>query len=186
MNWDDITIGKYIQITQIKETDKDANIKAAAIAKGITYQQARNIKIVDLVKILEDFYNLDFDELPSKPKQKWRDYKIHLLIRDITAGQMTDYDDLLQACCVTEMQDGEEVKVVSDDLITDNIHKFMGILTSKKGDTNETFEERAELFYNEMPIKIAFGAHVFFCKVAEKRDEILRTSLKEEVENRTS
>ena len=99
-------------------------------------------------------------DIPNKPQKKWKGYKIGYNIKYITAGQMMDYD--------TIRGEGDDIA---------NLHKYMSILTNPK-DLKE-FEDRAELFYNEMPIGVAYGCHIFFWKLIKNYEKRLATYLKE-------
>ena len=164
MNWNDIKIKHYAEIIKLNEDSFEDQIKAIGVINGKTIEETRALPLTELSKLIEEFKSLELKEIPKKPKSKWDGYKISHKMKDIDAGQMIDYDTLREM--------GNEVQ---------NLHKFMAILTSPKNE--EEYEKRAEHFWNNMPIGVAYGTHVFFCKL-HKQLGISMNHYSKEMENR--
>lgn len=161
MNWEEVTIKKYNEIHSLKcDTPFEEQLRSIGILKNLTYEEVRQLNGKKLNEYALDVSELAEKDIPNKPQKKWRDYKIGFNIKYMTAGQMMDYDT---------------VRTQGDDIA--NLHKYMAILTNPQG--LKEFEERAELFYNEMPIGIAYGCHVFFCKLTKPYESRLVHYLRE-------
>ena len=167
MNWESVTIKKYNEIVSLKcDTETEEQLRSIGILNGLTLDQVKSLKLTKLSEYVQEVEELSKTDIPNKPQKKWKGYKIGYNIKYITAGQMMDYD--------TIRGEGDDIA---------NLHKYMSILTNPK-DLKE-FEDRAELFYNEMPIGVAYGCHVFFWKLIKNYEKRLATYLKEK-ESKTS
>ena len=159
MKWDDIKINHYAKIMQLNEDSFEDQIKAIGIVNGMTLEEVKKLPLDELNKLILEFKELGLKDIPNKIVKKWDGYKINHNMKDITAGQMIDYDTL--------REQGDELQ---------NLHKFMAILSNPKD--SEEFEERARHFNENMPIGVAYGTHVFFCELHKRYEESIKVSLK--------
>ena len=161
MKWSDITIKKYLQIMEIvAPTEWEENLKALAIVNDLTYEELRKRDLGELNKMIQEFAALNFQDIPTDEKPEWKEYKITTKLKNITVGQMVSFD---------EIKDTEGIG---------GLHKLISILTNPKD--VEEYERRAELFYNEMPMTIAYSCMVFFCKVQKAFESYTQTYSKGE------
>jgi len=159
MTWNDIKIKHYAQIMDLNEDSFEDQLRSIGILKDLSLDEIRKVPSHKIAEWSEEIKQLGLSDIPSKLVKKWEGYKISHKLKDITAGQMIDYDML--------REQGSELK---------NLHKFMAVLTNPK-DEGE-FEERSNYFWENMPIGVAYGVHVFFCKVHNQYEENIKDSLK--------
>lgn len=154
MTWNDITIGKYIEIIDVLKQDipeMEKTMKMVGIAAG---KNIRQIKIEEAKDLMEQFQELKFDQIPHKIITKWRNYRITNRVEHMNAYQMTK---------TLELSDISNLHIILALLARPKRKWF----TKVKEETEEDIKERAVLFYNEMPITIAYGNWVFFWKVSK-------------------
>jgi hypothetical protein len=155
MNWNDIKIGHYAQIVKLNEDSFEDQLKAIGIVNNLTLDEVRKLPLEDLNKLTTDFAKLSIKDIPNKPVSKFEEYKVYNNIKEITAGQMIDYDYI--------REQGDEIQ---------NLHKFMAVLTNP--DNEEELNKRANYFWDNMPIGVAYGTHVFFCNLHKRYEESIR------------
>ena len=159
MTWEDIKIKHYVRIMDLNEDSFEDQLKSIGIIKDLSLEEIRKVPSHKIAEWSAEIKQLGLSEIPSKLVKKWEGYKISHKLKDVTAGQMIDYDLL--------REQGNELK---------NLHKFMSVLSNPKDE--EEFEERANHFWDNMPIGVAYGVHVFFCNLHSQYEKSIKDSLK--------
>ncbi len=159
MTWNNITIGKYIEILEVSNKDITEEEKIFTMASIAAGKNIKQVNIDEAAILLNQFNELDFTEIPYKIVTKWRNYRVVNNVDRLMAYQ------------------GTKILELSD---PSNLHIIMALLSfpKRKWLTNnpdpldeEEIKKRAELFYNEMPITVAYGNWVFFWKVSIALDK---------------
>lgn len=155
-SYNDLTIGQYVQLISIKETDLvDYEIKVISILTGLTTNEVEALPFAEFTDLIKQTIWLnDFkinEQLSEEISLENKTYRIILNPKQLTAGQ---YIDL-------KMFTKESDKVLS------NLAEILATLAIEKGKeySGETHSERSQFFYDKMPLGFAYPIAVFFCKV---------------------
>ena len=157
-----ISIRKFIEISELikDETTLEERIKVIQIVSDCTLEEIRLVPIEILNNIWEDFVKNCFDlgdgSVDNIITIDGKSYGL-TNVKKLTVGEMADIDVLK-----------------NHPILNYNLHKIMAILyrplISKlpfKIDeySSEGYEERAELFADKMPVKVALNTAVFFLNI---------------------
>lgn len=169
-----ISIRKFIEISdKIKdETTLQERMEVIQIVSGCSMDEIRLIPIDILNNIWEDFVKNCFDlgdgSVDNIITIDGKSYGL-TNVKKLTVGEMADIDVLK-----------------NHPILNFNLHKIMAILyrplISKlpfKIDeyTTEGYEERAELFADKMPVKVALNTAVFFLNILGSLNAPIKDSL---------
>lgn len=169
-----ISIKKFIEISdKIKdETTLQERMEVIQIVSGCSMDEIRLIPIDILNNIWEDFVKNCFDlgdgSVDNIITIDGKSYGL-TNVKKLTVGEMADIDVLK-----------------NHPILNFNLHKIMAILyrplISKlpfKIDeyTTEGYEERAELFADKMPVKVALNTAVFFLNILGSLNAPIKDSL---------
>ena len=169
-----ISIKKFIEISDLvkDETTLDERIKVIEIVTGCSIDEIRIIPIDILNTIWNEFVYNCFDlgdgSVDNIITIDGKSYGL-TNVKKLTVGEMADIDVLK-----------------NHPILNFNLHKIMAILyrplISKlpfKIDeyTNEGFEDRAELFAEKMPVKVALNTAVFFLNILGNLNGVTKDSL---------
>ena len=157
-----ISIRKFIEISELikDETTLEERIKVIQIVSDCTLEEIRLVPIDILNNIWEEFVKNCFDlgdgSVDNIITIDGKSYGL-TNVKKLTVGEMADIDVLK-----------------NHPILNYNLHKIMAILyrplISKlpfKIDeySSEGYEERAELFADKMPVKVALNTAVFFLNI---------------------
>lgn len=165
-SWSEVTIKQFLDTYSISTskviTDPlERSLHTISAMAGITYKE---VEALPITKIHEYNAQLSFlSELPSErlPLSFTLDgtkYKAMIFHNEMTAAQFIDY------CSVC--------KATGEDLIY-SMHKLLACFCVPRTRRlpaeykYDGYTEQAEIFYNKMPVSMAYPFYVFFCKVAE-------------------
>lgn len=154
----EITIRQFTELRDVKEDNPARRmIKMLSILLDKREEEVRKIPINTLRKIDLSFLSKDPEgKLPGSFRLKGKRYRPVLDLTRMDAGQ---YIDL-----VTYAKDPDE-----------NLHEIIALMCHGK----DQVQARADLFYQHMPVSIAYPLGVFFCKAwTHFTRGILRSSLK--------
>ena len=169
-----ISIKKFIEISDLikDETTLEERIKVIEIVTGCSIDEIRIIPIDILNTIWNEFVHNCFDlgdgSVDNIITIDGKSYGL-TNVKKLTVGEMADIDVLK-----------------NHPILNFNLHKIMAILyrplISKlpfKIDeyTNEGFEDRAELFAEKMPVKVALNTAVFFLNILGNLSGVTKDSL---------
>ena len=153
MEWKHITLGKFIQLQEILKSDDEDLTKKIDIYALLTDSPLEEIREIPLGIFLKAYSTeLKFmeTEIPQVIPKYWEhnkvQYNITTQIEKLKAGQYIDYKHHSKT--------------------PNQFHNIMAVLCYD-GDKydGETHKQRAELFYNNMPVTIAFPLAVFFLEL---------------------
>lgn len=174
MNWNDITIGQFQELQNIKQLTYDFEIeKEIAILSALSGQSTEQLEALPKSKLVDlsrkaSFINEPMSEkLTSYFRCGSRVFKVNLKAESITAEQYI----LLNKYTAT------------DESTIENLHYIIAILTNEKKywvitkKFDYDFEGKSQLFKNELSINKVFASSVFFCKVYKKWLEVSETYL---------
>ena len=180
-SWDEVTLGQWREIEMVNtENEVSAFLDKVSILADCDPQTIREMKMSDYLELKEDVKFL------SKPLEKKVNLKIEIdgkkygmipNMNFITAGEWLDAESW------------------SKDPVS-NIHNYCALLyrpiTKEDGDIYEIeehkvfgFEERANLFYDKIPITTIYGSVLFFSTLGLNCMEIIADYLQVETENLT-
>lgn len=169
-----ISIRKFIEISELikDETTLEERIKVIQIVSDCTLEEIRLVPIDILNNIWEDFvkncFYLGDGSVDNIITIDGKSYGL-TNVKKLTVGEMADIDVLK-----------------NHPILNYNLHKIMAILyrplISKlpfKIDeySSEGYEERAELFADKMPVKVALNTAVFFLNTLTNLNGVTKDSL---------
>lgn len=169
-----ISIRKFIEISdKIKdETTLQERMEVIQIVSECSMEEIRLIPIDILNNIWEDFVKNCFDlgdgSVDNIITIDGKSYGL-TNVKKLTVGEMADIDVLK-----------------NHPILNYNLHKIMAILyrplISKlpfkiEDYTSEGYEERAELFADKMPVKVALNTAVFFLNILGNLNGVTKDSL---------
>lgn len=156
MNWNAITIKKFIQVHQVQNTsfdELDKLVKIAAIVLGKTEQDIENMpadlfkEVVDEIKFI--WTTTPSDKLFKEIEVDGKKYKGTFEFNKLTAGQFIDLSHFLN----------EHVDKL------ESIHKVLAVMYyNGKYDGDEVLKF-ADKIYNQVTMDKAYPLFVFFCRV---------------------
>ncbi len=156
MKWKNITIKKYQLLCEINQNDSivDIEMMALSIIHGMDIEHYESMTLAELEKEIKA---IQFWHTPPLAKEgsTWKHglYKYHFTCnpKQMIAEQFVQLQKLLEEGSI------------------ENMHTILALLTTKKNlfgrrqkVTIEEFEQRAELFRNNMSIEIGMGHALFF------------------------
>lgn len=165
-NWHGVTIGQFIELSKVPTdiADTDILLHRISILSGISIEQAEMIKMADLSKIIRQLSFLS-EPISGNTDTTWRHgnkrYKFLTDLRDIDLGTYITISSF------TKSQ--EESKA--------NMHKVCAALTKTQekrlfkwrdkviSNQLSDFEDKAKLFYHQMPVTLAHTFAAFFLHV---------------------
>lgn len=172
-SWDKLTIGKWqeaIALDGIRLENFEASIELLRVLSDLTIKDIHSLTLIELNNCSQ---KLNFLNTPCEDKMKdsfvIKDQKfiVNWRLETRTAGQFIDLTSLTK----------------DPELINQNLHQILAILCLPKGEvyTSETFEERANLFRDNLTMNIALPMSVFFWKVLNESLPIIADSLNEKI-----
>ena len=158
--WHEVSIKQFLNAHSIATskviTDSvERMLHTIAIMGGVTYKELETVKLKHIYEYnnqLAFLSELPSERLPLEFTLDGKKYKAMIFQHEMTASQFIDY------CAVCK--DG------GDDLIY-SMHKLLACFCVPKGEKYNGYIDNAEVFYNKMPVTMAYPFFVFFCKVAE-------------------
>ena len=178
-----ISIRKFIEISEkIKDdTSLQDRMEVIQIVSGCSMDEIRLIPIEILTNIWNEFVHNCFDlgdgAVDNIVTIEGKAYGL-INVKNLTVGEMADIDVLK-----------------NHPQMNFNLHKIMAILyrplISKlpfkvEPYTNEGFEDRAELFAEKMPVKVALNSAVFFLNTLVNLNAIIKDSSEKAPTNPTN
>ena len=161
-----ISIRKFIEISELikDETTLEERIKVIQIVSDCTLEEIRLVPIDILNNIWEDFVKNCFDlgdgSVDNIITIDGKSYGL-TNVKKLTVGEMADIDVLK-----------------NHPILNFNLHKIMAILYFKIDEySSEGYEERAELFAEKMPVKVALNTAVFFLNILGNLNGVTKDSL---------
>jgi len=169
-----ISIKKFIEISDLikDETSIHERMKVFQIVTGCDIEEIRIIPIEILDTMWNEFVHNCFDlgdgSVDNIITIDGKSYGL-INVKGLTVGEMADIDVLK-----------------NHPVLNFNLHKIMAILyrplISKlpfkiEPYSSETFEERAELFAEKMPVKVALNTAVFFLNILGNLKGAIKDSL---------
>ena len=173
MDWSDITIGQFQELTSIKNgvydyaIEKEIAVISCITGIGVDELEARpKTTLLDIAKDTEFIKQPIPDRLRGSFNIGMKRFDIQLNSQNISAEQFI----LLN-------------KYTTDEANTiENMHYIMAVLTNQKRwfkslPFSEDFEGKAQLFKEKLSIGVAYPAAVFFCKVYKSWLDLIETYL---------
>ena len=169
-----ISIRKFIEISDLikDETSIHDRMKVFQIVTGCDMEEIRIIPAEILDTMWNEFVHNCFDlgdgSVDNIITIDGKSYGL-INVKGLTVGEMADIDVLK-----------------NHPILNFNLHKIMAILyrplISKlpfkiEPYSSETFEERAELFAEKMPVKVALNTAVFFLNILGSLNGVIKDSL---------
>ena len=158
--WHEVTIKQFlsahsIAVSTVITDSIEKMLHTIAIMAGITYKELESVKLKDIYHYNEQLgflSELPEERLPLEFTIDGKKYKAMIFQHDMTAAQFIDY-------CSVCKDSGEELLY--------SMHKLLACFCVPKGEKYNGYIDTAEIFYNKMPVTMAYPFFVFFCKVAE-------------------
>ena len=163
-SWEDITIGKYIELKPILETEQtevERVINILCVLTGKKREEIREIQLKDYHKLIKKMSFLN-TEIPTKLEKtrfkidgKYYEFKINA--EKLMFGEYINAMELLQS--------------KNENAIFDNLHKILVSICRPVERrlrwreiemTGELLKETSQIFYDKMSITIAYPILVFF------------------------
>ncbi len=181
-SWADITLGQYIELRPILETEMDEVkkvINILCVLTGKKREDIRELTIPDFHKLVKKMSFLN-DPLPKELKKrrflvggKWYEFKIDA--KKMLFGEYISVMEIMQKA-------GN-----SEDALFNNLHQILTVICRPVYKTmfgykdvkvdGELIRETSNNFYNNMPITIAYPIAVFFYQRSPILTETIKTSL---------
>ncbi len=159
-SFNQVTIGQYIKADAIIGGDLDNIQKNIHLAMLFTGKSEEEIctkpipEIAEMVNKLKFLYNAS--DLATKPNRKFMlngvSYTICWDVKQLTGGQFVDLSNYCK----------------SKESIMENMHKIIAVMTYESrwlGYKYDKVDERAQIFYDDLPLSIANPMVVFFWNV---------------------
>jgi hypothetical protein len=172
-SWDQVTIRQFTELIRVKEREMEpleTAIQLIAILSGEDYSEVSKLSLDSIRKAYAALSFIDSMDFPDKIEEYLEfdgvKYTAKLDIRKITAGQYIDLKDF------TKDKDAMY-----------NIHNIMAVLYIPNGKQYNDIpqSEVAEVFYEKMPITIAYSVAVFFCNLLSASMRDIKVSLDKEM-----
>lgn len=161
-SWNDITIKKFYQISDL-DTSLDKIELAAnliSICCDIPHEDVLSMPISKFTSISNDLSFLSNKNINEKIIYNFEISEMRFVLNlNIEKLKASEYIDISSYCVD----------------VNKNLHKIMAVLCDG-GDMS--FRDKSELFYNKLPITIAYPAAVFFCKLSSNSISGIGTYLK--------
>lgn len=184
-SWDDITLGQYIELRPILQTEQEdvtRMINILCVLTGKKREEIKEVTIPDFHKLVKKMSFLN-EPLPKELKKKrflvggkWYEFKIDA--KKMLFGEYISVMEILQ-------QAGD-----NEDVLFNNLHKILTVICRPVYKTmfgfktmdidGEKIRETADNFYKNMPITIAYPIGVFFYLRYPNLTRVIKTSLMEE------
>ena len=178
MNWDDISIRKYIEIQKVLNKSEDpltTKLELMRIAYDKTPDDMSNLELdsAEFSKMNKEcvflftpppLYPVDIDVTKTVHIQG-KDYKINLDASKLTAGQYIDIQSFLK--------DGEAFE---------SIHLVLSVLVVEDKYNVTKVKPRAEMFLDHFPISEAYPISVFFWNLSKALTESITLYLMEKLD----
>jgi len=173
-SWDDITIGQFVELQPVLNSELSLIKKVNAVLSvlsGTPVDDLANVvasennikayrKISEKLQFLNDTSTME--EVKKTFKVGGKRYAIDLNIEAMDAGQYISFMEILKR----SNSDPKEALNHTHEILACMIKEVKGVPLFRRYDNDPTkFRQRANLFYNELPISIAYPITVFFCKV---------------------
>ena len=184
-DWSDITLGQYIELRPILQTEQEDISRVINILCVLTGKKREEIKMLTIPGFHKLIKKLSFlnDPLPKELTKKrfiiggkWYEFKLDA--KKMLFGEYISVMELLQKA------NGNE------DVIFDNLHKILTVICRPVYKTmfgfksvevdGEMIRQNADNFYKNMPITIAYPIGVFFYQRYPNLTQVIKTSLMEE------
>jgi len=185
--WEDITIGKYINLRPVLNSELSPVERVVNILAVLTGQKKEVIKNISLdqYKTIKEKMSFLETELPKQLKDrkfkiggKW--YKFEVKAQNLIFGEYINTMEILQSA-----KDDQEA-------IFNNLHRILTTICRPiekkflrwkdiKVD-GELLRETQENFFNNMPMTIAYPIGVFFYTHSESLTETIKICLMEEAQ----
>lgn len=186
-SWNDITLGQYIELRPILQTEMDEVkkvINILCVLTGKKREDVRELTIPDFHKLVKKMSFLN-EPLPKEMEKrrfliggKWYEFKIDA--KNMLFGEYISVMEILQKA-------GD-----NEDVLFNNLHQILTVICRPIYKTlfgfknvkmdGELIRETANNFYNNMPITIAYPIGVFFWERYPILTETIKTSLMSESE----
>ncbi len=184
-SWDDITLGQYIELRPILQTEQEdvtRMINILCVLTGKKREEIKEVTIPDFHKLVKkmSFLNEPLSKELKKKRfiigGKWYEFKIEA--KKMLFGEYISVMEILQ-------QAGD-----NEDVLFNNLHKILTVICRPVYKTmfgfktmdidGEKIRETADNFYKNMPITIAYPIGVFFYLRYPNLTRVIKTSLMEE------
>ena len=166
-SWDDITLGQYIELRPILQTEQEEvtrMINILCVLTGKKREEIKELTIPDFHKLVKkmSFLNEPLSKELKKKRfiigGKWYEFKIEA--KRMLFGEYISVMEILQ-------QAGD-----NEDVLFNNLHKILTAICRPVYKTmfgfksvdidGESIRQTADNFYKNMPITIAYPIGVFF------------------------
>ena len=180
--WDDITLGQYIELRPILQTEQEEvtrMINILCVLTGKKREEIKELTIPDFHKLVKkmSFLNEPLSKELKKKRfiigGKWYEFKIEA--KKMLFGEYISVMEILQ-------QAGD-----NEDVLFNNLHKILTAICRPVYKTmfgfksmdidGESIRQTADNFYKNMPITIAYPIGVFFYQRLPNLTEVIKTSL---------
>lgn len=181
-SWDDITLGQYIELRPILQTEQEEvtrMINILCVLTGKKREEIKELTIPDFHKLVKkmSFLNEPLSKELKKKRfiigGKWYEFKIEA--KRMLFGEYISVMEILQ-------QAGD-----NEDVLFNNLHKILTAICRPVYKTmfgfksvdidGESIRQTADNFYKNMPITIAYPIGVFFYQRLPNLTEAIKTSL---------
>ena len=172
----EITLGQYQRFLKIEGDEEFRSHKLVEIFCGIDLKQVVKLKFNDVQHIVQVVSDM-FEQKPNltmRWSHKGVDYGFIPNLEDISLGEYTDLDDL--------MQDWQKMHRAMAVLYRPIEHKYKSLYTIEQYETSTKYAE----VMKEMPMNVAFGALLFMYRLGIELCKHSLRSLAEEVKPRTT
>ena len=145
-SWDDVSIAQAEELIEVAKVDEHpyANrIRQYAFIMDRDFDELYDMPTKQVEKLIEPYIFIE-DPIFTRKTKEWDGFDICLDIRDATAAQAVDIDELSRS---------GEVKTLAD---------FMAILC--KREDMKDYAQRRDYLHHNMPVTIARGVYDFFLR----------------------
>jgi hypothetical protein len=181
-SWDDITLGQYIQLRPVLNTDMNDVKRIINVLAVLTNEKTDLIKEITIPNYHVILKKISFlnDPLPTELEKNLfkiggQLYKFKLNSNKLLFGEYINLMEIMQ-----KASDNEEI-------IYENLHKIFTIICRPVKKTilgikeikvtSEDVRNNADNFFNNMSISIAYPIAVFFCNHYPDLIKVIKTSL---------
>jgi len=171
-SWDDISIGQYIELRPVlaaEMSDIERLIHILAVILRQPTQEVKKIKLKNVKEINKEMSFLWKEELPTELQNifqiddQW--FEIVLDARELNAGQYMSVS--------TKLKDVDSDPNVIYSIIHNILASISYPIIENKGKyerqeiDSSYFSDTSKLFYEKLPVSIAYPLGVFFCNLSQ-------------------
>lgn len=166
-SWSDISVGQYIMLMEVEEADINPVIKLIRSVAILLKKEVKEVELMTVKEAKDIKEQMKFlsEPLPSELikdfKLDGKRYSLILNASEINGGQYASISNKLKGA----ENDPNLIRNSLHEILT-SVSTYTGVKPKKL--PKDYYSETAKVFYDKLPISIAYPCCVFFCEVSKR------------------